>query len=311
MLKSIVATVAIAALLASPALADKKKSGPAKQADLERLERKIDDQQKVIDRLVKLQQQYMQSLAALFDASLTASTPPPGEPKADEPKPAEPKLEAKIESKLEAKAPIDIKPAKFVDPRSRAIKKDGAGTIVGKVTGAADAIVYIEDIVAAPRAGTAAMKQEGKQFVPPVLVVQKGTTVQFPNLDAVFHNVFSVSPDNSFDLGSYRQGESRSVTMSRPGVISVYCNMHPQMVGHILVVPNGAFVRAGKDGFYRIPNVPAGRHRVVAWSPNAKSVTADAEVTDAQVVTVELELKQGRTPAHMKKDGLPYGSYDQ
>jgi hypothetical protein len=160
-----------------------------------------------------------------------------------------------------------------------------------------------------PARGTATMKQEGKQFLPPVLIVQKGTTVQFPNLDAFFHNVFSVTPDNSFDLGSYRQGESKSVTMTKPGVVSVYCNMHPQMVGHILVVPSALYARAGADGFYRLANVPAGKHKVVAWAPNAKAVTMDVEVVEDEVTTLEMEVKKGREGPHLNKDGMPYGSY--
>src|SRR6185295_13142075 len=232
--------------------------------------------------------------------------PEPKEAKVDSPKPAEPEpVAATVEPKARpAAAIVDLKAKKPVKAEA------AMGNIVGKVTGAADAVVYIDDIVA-PGRGTATMKQEGKQFLPPVLVVQKGTTVQFPNLDAFFHNVFSVTPDNSFDLGSYRQGETKGVTMSKPGVVSVYCNMHPQMVGHILVVPNGNYVRAGKDGFFRISNVPAGKHRIVAWAPEAKPATADAEVSDAEAVTVEIELKKSRSGPHLKKDGLPYGSYDK
>jgi hypothetical protein len=86
--------------------------------------------------------------------------------------------------------------------------------------------------------------------------------------------------------------------------------MHPQMVGHILVVPNGNFVHAGTDGFFRLSNVPAGRHRIVAWAPSAKPVTTDVEVSDGEAATVELELKKGRGGPHTKKDGLPYGSYE-
>jgi plastocyanin len=273
---------------------------PASRAELERVEKKIDEQQRRLDKLIKLQLQYLQSLAALTDgAPLPAATPEPkaAEPKVDAAKPPEPRPAA-VEPKVKPAVAIDARPRKTV------------GNIVGKVTGAADAIVYIDDIVASTR-GTATMKQENKQFLPPVLVVQKGTTVQFPNLDAIFHNVFSVTPDNSFDLGSYRQGETKGVTMSKPGVVSVYCNMHPQMVGHILVVPNGNFVRAGKDGFFRIANVPAGRHRIVAWAPDAKPVATEAEVSDTEAVTVELELKKGRSGPHLKKDGLPYGSYEK
>jgi plastocyanin len=291
----------------TPAQAQPRGRAPVvTRADIDRLDKKIEEQQRRIDKLIKLQLQYMQTLAALSDGA-----PPPVLP--------EPKIEPK-EPKADAVKPPDPKPVATNEPKPRPAaalvapkpksKPEAMGNIVGKVAGASDAVVYIDDIVVATR-GTATMKQEGKQFLPSVLVVQKGTTVQFPNLDAFFHNVFSVTPDNSFDLGSYRQGETKGVTMSKPGVVSVYCNMHPQMVGHILVVPNGNFVRAGKDGFFRISNVPVGRHRVVAWAPDAKPVATDAEVSDAEAVTVELELKKGRSGPHLRKDGLPYGSYEK
>jgi hypothetical protein len=81
------------------------------------------------------------------------------------------------------------------------------------------------------------------------------------------------------------------------------------MVGYILVVPSSLFVRAGQDGFYRLPNVPAGKHRLVAWAPNARPVVSEVEVADDEVVTSELEIKKGRELPHTNKDGLPYGSY--
>jgi plastocyanin len=279
---------------------------PVTRADIDRLDKKIEDTQRRIDKLIKLQLQYMQALVAMTDGSPPPVVPPEPklpEPKADTPKPAEPKADTAkpAEPKPRPAVAVDVKPRK---------PKESVGNIVGKVTGAADAIVYVDDIVV-PGRGTATMKQENKTFTPSVLVVQKGTTVQFPNLDAFFHNVFSVTPDNSFDLGSYRQGETKGVTMSKPGVVSVYCNMHPQMVGHILVVPNGNYVRAGKDGFFRISNVPAGHHRIVAWAPDSKPASAEAEVSETEAVTVELELKRGRGGPHLKKDGLPYGSYDK
>jgi hypothetical protein len=83
------------------------------------------------------------------------------------------------------------------------------------------------------------------------------------------------------------------------------------MVGHILVVPNGNYVRAGKDGFFRLTNVPAGKHRIVAWAPDAKPVVSELEVSEAEPVTVELELKPRRAGSHLKKDGMPYGSYER
>jgi plastocyanin len=195
------------------------------------------------------------------------------------------------------------------DPKPAPKPAGKVGNIVGKIKGPPNAHIYIEGAAPITKGAAAAMKQEGKQFVPQVLVVQKGTKVEFPNRDAIFHNVFSVTPDNSFDLGSYRQGESRSVNMLKPGVVSVYCNMHPQMVGHILVVPNQHFAAAGKDGFFRIPNVPVGKHKVVAWAPNSKPVTSEIEVTEGEAASLELELKPGRASQHQNKDGLPYGSY--
>ena len=97
--------------------------------------------------------------------------------------------------------------------------------------------------------------------------------------------------------------------MSKPGVISVYCNMHPQMVGHILVVPSALYTRAGADGFYRLANIPAGKHKIVAWAPNSKPTTTEVDIVEDEVTTVEMEVKRGRESPHTNKDGLPYGSY--
>ena len=291
--------IAILALFAGDARSEPRRAKLATQADLDRLEKRVDDQQRLLEKLVKLQQQYLSALVALMPdpGAATPTTSPPAVA-AIEPKPAdtEPKPEPKPVSKPK-------KPAK---PEAK-----GAGTIVGKIAGGGgEAFVYVEDVVASA-GGTAKMTQEGRQFAPHVLAVQKGTRVEFPNLDAVFHNVFSVTPDASFDLGSYRQGESRSVTMTKPGVVTVYCNMHPNMVGYILVTPSALVARVGSDGFYRLTNVPAGRHKLVAWAPNAKPVTTDVEVGDAETATIELELKRGRTAPHTNKDGMAYGSYKE
>jgi len=287
---------------------------PVTKADLDRIDRKVEEQQRRLDKLIKLQIQYLQLLAAMTDGTAPPPVmpePKPPEPKPDAPaKPPEPRPAAAITAAAAGEPKARTAPPPPPAPAAKKPKAESVGNVVGKVTGAADAVVYIDDIVV-PSRGTATMKQEGKQFLPAVLIVQKGTTVQFPNLDAFFHNVFSVTPDNSFDLGSYRQGETKAVTMSKPGVVNVYCNMHPQMVGHILVVPNGNYVHAGKDGFFRLSNVPTGHHRIVAWAPDSKPVIAEADVNETEPVTVELELKKGRSGPHLKKDGLPYGSYDK
>jgi plastocyanin len=275
---------ALAVLAPRDGLTEPARKKVVTQADLDRLDKKIADQQRTLEKLIKLQQQYLQAMMALMpDASAAAAT-------ADDPPP-----------------PPDPKPV--VEPRP-VVKRRGAGTIVGKVKGGGggDTFVYIED-VSASGTGTASMRQEGKQFVPQVMVVQRGTKVDFPNRDAVFHNVFSVTPDSSFDLGSYRQGETKGVTLTKPGVVNVYCNMHPQMVGYILVAPSNLYARAGADGFYRLTGVPSGKHRLVAWAPNAKPVVSEIEVADDEVLTVELEVRRGRALPHTNKDGMAYGSY--
>lgn len=303
-------TACVATLTSASHAQPRKKSQPVTQADLDRLERKVDEQRRLFEKLVQLQLQSVQSMnAALTGGAPAATTPAPGTPVATNPAtPAEPGPAGATKDPAATTGPKRVKPAA---PAVPVVAEVGAvGTVVGKIEGGADAIVYVEDIVSSAK-GSAAMKQEGKQFVPQVLVVQKGTTVAFPNRDAIFHNVFSVTPDHTFDLGSYRQGDSKSVTMVKPGVLTVYCNMHPQMIGHILVVPNGNYVRAGKDGFFRLPNVPAGKHKIVAWTPTAKPVTVAAMVTSGEVTTVELALKRGKAAPHVKKDGMPYGSYEQ
>jgi len=292
------------------------KPKPVTQADIERLEKKIAEQQRTLEKLLRLQQQYLQSLVALMQDG-GAGTPMPSDLVAKVEPRVDPKA-AKSDAQIETGGGTVGKPAPKADPKTAkapvvtpaVAKKTGkGGTVVGKVKGGGgDTYIYVSDIIS-NTAGSATMKQEGKQFVPRVMAVQKGTRVQFPNLDAVFHNVFSVTPDNSFDLGSYRQGESKSVTMTKPGVVSVYCNMHPQMVGHILVVPSALYTRAGADGFYRLVNIPAGKHRIVAWAPNSKPTSMEVEIVEDEVTTLEMEVKRGRESPHTNKDGLPYGSY--
>lgn len=109
------------------------------------------------------------------------------------------------------------------------------------------------------------MKQSNRRFNPDLLVVPVGATVSFPNMDPIFHNIFSLSKPKAFDLGSYDKGESRNVTFSKPGIVYVYCHLHPNMEGTVFVVPNRWYAKSDASGHFRIPEVPAGRYTVVAW----------------------------------------------
>src|SRR4029078_815115 len=103
--------------------------------------------------------------------------------------------------------------------------------------------VHLESAAGArPRPKThAIIKQREKQFEPPLTVVVKGTTIDFPNEDKIFHNVFSVSRAARFDLGLYKSGTAKSVEMKRAGVVDVYCNIHPDMIAKVKVLDNAYY----------------------------------------------------------------------
>jgi plastocyanin len=192
----------------------------------------------------------------------------------------------------------------------------GVGVVSGRLTardgGLKDAYVYVDQIRGGSAHGhTIEIKQKDKQFYPQVAVVQRGTTLVFPNLDPVFHNVFSPSGKNSFDLGSYRSGDqARSVVLTAPGVVEVFCNIHSRMNATILVVPSPLYVKAGADGTFKLENVPAGTRRIVAWSPGAKPVAQKVDVNPSGS-QANFTLEYEAASAHVNKLGQPYGSYKE
>jgi plastocyanin len=124
------------------------------------------------------------------------------------------------------------------------------------------------------------MQQIDRRFSPDLLVVPVGSTVSFPNMDPIFHNIFSLSKPKAFDLGTYDKGETRNVVFGKPGVVGVYCHLHPNMEATILVAPNRWYAKSDGLGHYRIPDVAPGRYTVVAWHKSAgsfrKSVVVEA-----------------------------------
>jgi plastocyanin len=109
------------------------------------------------------------------------------------------------------------------------------------------------------------LDQKNLQFRPQVLPVLVGTTVEFPNRDNLFHNVFSYSEPKEFDLGRYPREDSRSVTFDKAGVVRVYCDIHSHMNANILVLPNPHFTTPDDDGWYVIRHVPEGKYTLVFW----------------------------------------------
>jgi plastocyanin len=137
----------------------------------------------------------------------------------------------------------------------------------------ANSVVWIPGIAhsgTAPAAAAtaASMASQEKHFAPHVLAVAAGTDVSFPNHDPIFHNVFSLTPENTFDLGLYRKGAAKSVRMGAPALVRIYCNIHSDMAAFVMVLDRAAFTVTDADGSYRLSlsALPAGTHSVYAWN---------------------------------------------
>ncbi len=131
--------------------------------------------------------------------------------------------------------------------------------------------VYLEGGPQSPAAEfpKASIEQRDRRFVPDLVVIPAGATVAFPNFDPIFHNVFSLSKAKSFDLGNYREGQSRLVTFPVPGLVAVYCHLHSNMAASIVVAPSRWAVRVDKDGVFSLKDVAPGTYTVVAWHKTA------------------------------------------
>jgi len=179
-------------------------------------------------------------------------------------------------------------------------KAGGAGAL---------AVVYAEPLdSAAPRAPRrVTLTQKNKTFQPRVLAVPIGSTVDFPNNDGLYHNVFSLSAPQPFDLGLYRAGESRSRTFTAPGVYRVFCNIHPQMSAVVVVAPTAYATVAASDGSYML-DLPPGRYRVTAMSERAAPVTVEVTSTPGASNVPELTLDESQWAAtqHKNKFGKDY-----
>ena len=155
------------------------------------------------------------------------------------------------------------------------------------------AVAYLVGSVPAPAAGSASratMEQRDTAFVPSVVAVRAGGVVSFPNGDPFFHNVFSYSTAQRFDLGRYPQGESKDVTFPEPGIVEVFCEVHEFMRGAILVAGNPHHSVVGTDGTFRMGGVPAGEHTIAFWHPDHEPVERRVTVTDGAVARIEVEL---------------------
>ena len=155
------------------------------------------------------------------------------------------------------------------------------------------------------------LTQHNKQFEPHLLVIPAGSTVDFPNLDPFFHNVFSLYKGKRFDLGLYEAGSSRAVKFDRPGVSFIFCNIHPEMSAVIIAMPTPYFGVSNASGEVTIPDVPPGRYRVETWYERSSSevlAAATREVTVPNESDLALRIRQTveGPVAHKNKFGKDY-----
>jgi plastocyanin len=192
----------------------------------------------------------------------------------------------------------------FADPLTGKVQ-----TMVRGGSNAAPAVVYAEPLDSTPpvRGGTFTITQKNKTFLPRALGVPLGSTVIFPNEDGIFHNVFSLSSPQPFDLGLYRSGATKDRTFIKPATYRVFCNIHPQMAAFIVVAPSPWVTTTEADGAWRL-DVPPGRYRVTALSERATPVSTEVKVGGGETASPVLNLDESThaQTQHLNKFGKPY-----
>ena len=197
----------------------------------------------------------------------------------------------------------------------------GAATVNGKVMfmtrrgqnpAVSETLVWLEPAAKTYKkpAATFTMTTRSKTFLPHVMAVPAGSTISFPNEDPIAHNLFSLAPGNTFDLGLYRKGAGKTHKFDTAGTVNVYCNVHPNMsaVVHVMSTPFYGFTDA--SGNYSF-DVPPGKYRVVAWNeqggtsaPSELEIRADGTVTGATLLTID--GRNFRISQHKNKFGQSY-----
>jgi plastocyanin len=182
-----------------------------------------------------------------------------------------------------------------------------------KASDLSDVVVFVEGVKGgkpAPASLSVTMTMKAKSFIPHVIVVPVGAKVEFPNEDPIFHNAFSVSPENRFDLELYKKPKTGAWVFKAPGVVNVYCNIHPQMSAVVVVRDNPFYARTGKDGTFSIAGVPAGRYTLVAWHERGGERSMEIQVPAEGQVDAQLTLdgSKYKRVQHKNKFGKDYAT---
>ena len=153
-------------------------------------------------------------------------------------------------------------------------------------------VVYLKDVVyrGPLPLKKAELRQQHETFVPHVVAITRGSTVDFPNDDPIFHNVFSLSGAANFNLGRYPKGQSRPWKFTKAGIVKVFCDIHSHMSATILVLDHPYFAVPELDGTFELPNVPAGQYTIVGWHERVGERIETVHVERGKTATVALSL---------------------
>ena len=162
--------------------------------------------------------------------------------------------------------------------------------------------------VAARAPEHAQMVTRNKALIPHVLAIPAGSTVSFPNDDPISHNLFSLSSGNSFDLGLYRRGAGKTEKFDRPGIVNVYCNVHPTMSSVIYVMSSPYFAFTDANGNFALPDIAPGSYTLVAWNEQGGMTQSKLDVPAAgkSNVGITLDSTTYRASSHLNKENKPY-----
>lgn len=246
-------------------------------------------------------------------------TPPPPPPPAEvAPPPAAPP--AAVKPKAPAAPVARAKPTPPAAPVPPAKEASGPVAISGWLelvaasgqtlspADMANAVVYFTPAAGGARAqpGRFTIYTHNKQFEPESLVVPVGSTISFPNQDEILHNVFSVTPASSFDLGLYGEGKSAQYVFRKPGLVLINCNVHHAMQANVLVVETPYVARVDASGRFELAGLPAGPGTLTVWHPRAAAQTQALDLPLDAALNLKLALTKPRVIEHLNKERKAY-----
>lgn len=152
-------------------------------------------------------------------------------------------------------------------------------------------VVYVKDASRTPVPPMRAeIRQRNENFVPRVVAVTVGSTVDFPNDDPIYHNVFSLSRTKTFDLGRFPKGKSRGERFDKPGVVKVFCQIHSHMSATVMVFDHPWFAMPDEQGNFDLSGVPSGMHQITAWHERLGDTTLPLHVEPGRPATIDFVL---------------------